>query len=587
MKHSREVALTPMDVTGVPTNPMYERLMKVIPDHGEKKTLTDLKNAHEAAVKIVEAAGRVVEGMTPEADPRNAAKAAFHTYNRAIWDLAAKYSVAEPKRSRDDIDLTPIRGLGSIPIIVANSVNIGLRGVMAASRYGMTGTIMQEKNAEEMDSKLSAYAQALRAAHPLYREACILTPDAEVRDYWHYIQRGEEDIAIVVEGDRGHFNRDGKFLGIVGPDEIQRAKGRSSVAIRKIYKPAHAVLTAPSGIDARGVVDLLDSQHESFLPIMDDKDEDRVVGVTSKKSAAFQLRFKPHVDEKRGGLAYLVGLRHDEKMLPLIRQWIEEKVVGIGFKIDRAHLDRGTAPFRFIAAVRKLIDEMDPTLELHAGNVATGDGALRAADAGATGIWVGIGPSPVCVTREVTNYGVPQVTAVENVREAYEQHGFAGKVVIVADGGVLDTSGHLNAVKRAGADFAAGSTNWSKTRESSDEIENFKAKNKSKRRIWVSGNASNLVQLDSFPGLNETKSETFRRVRGPRREGDTQVVPMDPRFENYRQCAEMLTDGETSGVSFAGGDTPAEAYEHSEGVRQTTAGQKEGGSRLQGETPEY
>ncbi len=573
-----------MDVTGVPTNPMYERLMRVITNEEDRRMLNNLHDEHKNSEQAVIDAKQTED--TSKADLsklRGQAQLVFHAYNRIIWALAKKYPLAEPKRSRDEIDITPPR-LGSVPIIVANSVNISLRGLLAAPRYGMTGTVMQERDIQAMDRKLTRYSRALRNADPLYREFCSLTLDAKVRDYWHLIQRYEDDFAIVLDGDRDHFNRDGEFLGIVGPNEIKKAKGRTNVSIREIYRPAHKVLCAEKGIDAEGVVDLLDEKGEEFLPIMDGN---RVVGVTSKRSAGFQLRFAPHLDNQRGGLAYLVGLRHDEKNIELIRTWIEKKMVGKGFKVDRAHLDRGTDPFIFISEIRKLIDELDPTLELHAGNVATGDGALRAADAGATGIWVGVGPSPVCITREVTNYGVPQVAAVESVREKLENHDFLKTVLIGADGGVLDTSGHMNAVKRAGANFAIGSTNYSKTRESSPEIEHFKNRDKSKWKIWVSGNASNLVQFDAPPRVGETKVEKYRRVRGPRREGDTRIVSMHPRFENYREYTEDATDGETSGTSFAGADNTAEYHEYGQSVEQTSAGFQEGRSRLDGAQPEF
>jgi IMP dehydrogenase len=580
MKHLPEIAVAPMDVTGIPTNPMHERIAKVATDAGDLDLLEKLRQAHaEAEQKASDARETGADALS---DLQETARAALHAYNEAIWSLAKKYPAAEPKKSRDEIDITPPR-LGTVPIIMANSYNLGLRALLAGARYGTTGTVMQEREIGEMNHKLGIYSKVLRRADPLYREFCALTPDATVGDYWHYIQRYEEDIAVVVQGDRDHFSRDGKFLGIVGPDEIRKAKGRSNVLIRQIYKRADKVTTAKPGIDAMGVVRLLDETGESFLPIVDGE---RVVGVTSKASCGYHLRFPPHVDKERGGLAYLVGLRHDWKNIDLIREWIGKKMVGKGFKIDRAHLDRGTDPFRFITAIRKLVDELDPTLEVHAGNVATGDGALRAADAGATGVWVGIGPSPVCLTRVKTNYGVPQVTATEDVRTRFDNHGF-GKVLLCTDGGVMDTPSHMVTVFRAGATHVVGSTEFSKTRESSPEIEHFKSKDRSKWRIWVAGNASGGVQFDAKPRDGESASEIYRRTQGPRIEGDVRHVSMNPDQVNIREVLVNSTDGDTSGISFAGGDNTAELQEFGMATRQTSAGAQEGQSRLDGARPEY
>lgn len=566
MKHSQEIAVAPMDVTGIPTNPMHEHLERYAATNPSSVDPQDI-----ATLNALRAAYR-------EAPNKNT----FHSYNRKIWDLSQKYPAVEPEESRDKIDFTPKR-LGTVPIIITNSVNLGLRVLLAGPRYGSTGTVMQEKNIQDMDRKLTRYAPVLRGAHPLYREFCALSPDAEVDDYWHYIQRYEDDFAIVVDATRDHFNRDADFLGIVGPDEVKKAKGIGHTPIWKVMKSADKVLTAPVGINARGAVNLLDSKEKSFLPIVDGK---KVVGVTSLPAAGYSLRFGPHMDTDRGGLAFFTAIRYQwRKHLNVIEQWIAERKVGKGLRIDRAHFDRGTEPFRFIEELRKLIDRLDPTLELHAGNVATGEGALRIADAGATGVWVGVGPSPVCLTRVKTNSGVPQITATENARHALDSHGY-DDVILVSDGGVQDTPAHSVAVLRAGADFVGGSTSPSKTRESAPMIRNFENKDKSKRRILASGNASNLVQLDPQPHAKETDAEIYRRTQGPRREGDTRVVSMDPHFETIREFLVYQTDGETSGVSYAGGNKLKDLHLDGQAMLQTTAGQQEGQSRIDGAAPE-
>ncbi|SQI49123.1 inosine-5'-monophosphate dehydrogenase [Pasteurella multocida] len=49
-----------------------------------------------------------------------------------------------------------------------------------------------------------------------------------------------------------------------------------------------------------------------------------------------------------------------------------------------------------------------PDLPIVAGNVATAEGAIALADAGASAVKVGIGPGSICTTRIVTGVGVPQ-----------------------------------------------------------------------------------------------------------------------------------------------------------------------------------
>jgi IMP dehydrogenase len=59
-----------------------------------------------------------------------------------------------------------------------------------------------------------------------------------------------------------------------------------------------------------------------------------------------------------------------------------------------------------------------PQVEVIGGNIATADAALALVDAGADGVKVGIGPGSICTTRIVAGVGVPQITAIQMVRDA-------------------------------------------------------------------------------------------------------------------------------------------------------------------------
>ena len=70
-------------------------------------------------------------------------------------------------------------------------------------------------------------------------------------------------------------------------------------------------------------------------------------------------------------------------------------------------------------------------IDVVAGNVATGEGALFLLERGANAIKVGIGPGGGCATRLTTNFGVPQVEALVRCRLAVN-----GRVPLIADGGI-------------------------------------------------------------------------------------------------------------------------------------------------------
>ena len=102
---------------------------------------------------------------------------------------------------------------------------------------------------------------------------------------------------------------------------------------------------------------------------------------------------------------------------------------------------------RAIEAFRKRFGDV----ELVAGNVATGDGVRFLLERGVDGIKVGIGPGGGCTTRLNTNFGVPQVQALVECRAA------AGRVPLIADGGVKRHGALVQALTFGGDTVMLGS----------------------------------------------------------------------------------------------------------------------------------
>ena len=84
---------------------------------------------------------------------------------------------------------------------------------------------------------------------------------------------------------------------------------------------------------------------------------------------------------------------------------------------------------------------------LCAGNIATPDAAKFLMKLGVDIIKVGIGPGSICTTRLVAGIGVPQLSAILNVRNGIKNK----KIKIISDGGIK-YSGDLAKAFAAGAD---------------------------------------------------------------------------------------------------------------------------------------
>ncbi len=94
--------------------------------------------------------------------------------------------------------------------------------------------------------------------------------------------------------------------------------------------------------------------------------------------------------------------------------------------IDIAH-GHSLVMDRALGELKKRCDGVDVV----AGNVATGEGARFLLERGADAVKVGIGPGGGCSTRLTTNFGIPQVEALVQCRQA-----IGGAVPLIADGGI-------------------------------------------------------------------------------------------------------------------------------------------------------
>ena len=81
------------------------------------------------------------------------------------------------------------------------------------------------------------------------------------------------------------------------------------------------------------------------------------------------------------------------------------------------------------------------------GNIATGEAAKKLYNSGADIIKVGIGPGSICTTRMVAGIGVPQISAILDVKKALNKK----DIKIISDGGIK-FSGDIAKALAAGAD---------------------------------------------------------------------------------------------------------------------------------------
>ena len=137
------------------------------------------------------------------------------------------------------------------------------------------------------------------------------------------------------------------------------------------------------------------------------------------------------------GAAVGAGQQEFSRALAVLKENIDMIVVDTA----HGHTKKVSQIIKYIRKKKKI------KTALCAGNIATPEAAKFLLKLGVDIIKVGIGPGSICTTRLVAGIGVPQLSAIINVRKGLKKRNFS----IISDGGIK-YSGDLAKAFAAGAD---------------------------------------------------------------------------------------------------------------------------------------
>ncbi len=429
----------------------------------------------------------------------------------------------------------------NIPLVSANMATVTEHKMaIAMAREGGLGVIHQFLTIPE---QVEEVRKVKRSTSYVIEQPLAVPPFITIREAVRIMKTSGVTSLLIQEGD--------ELVGIFTSRDylFEEALDRS---IREVMTPKEKLVTALYGISIEEAKKLLHKHRIEKLPLLE---HGKVRGLITTKDIK-RLEYWPDAcrDEKgRLRVGAAVGVKDAlERAKALIQAGVDVLV------LDIAHCHSDLA----LQRLRELKQSFK--VDVMAGNIATAQAAADLIAAGADGLKVGIGPSPVCTTRIIAGAGVPQLTAVMDVVSVAKQQ----NVPVCADGG-MKWPGDVVKALAAGASSIFSGYLFAGT----DEAPGMIILKDGKRYKRYMGSAS----YDS----------------GHERKEHLEKVKVNERLDVFVEGVSTLVDykgpvgdvirsivrGVQSGISYCGGNSLAEMQENAEFMQITAAGLEESKSR--------
>ena len=244
-----------------------------------------------------------------------------------------------------------------------------------------------------------------------------------------------------------------KLVGILTNRDLRFETDRKRKVSEVMTK--ENLVIAPEGTDLKKAEKILRQYKIEKLPVVNK--QGKLIGLITYRDILQLSAFPNAVKDKIGRL--LVGAA-----LGITKDLLERAAALQSVGVDIVSLDSAHGHSKGVIEALKLLKKTYKNLPVIAGNVATAEGALAMANAGADAVKVGIGPGSICTTRIVAGAGVPQLTAIMEAARALK-----GKnIPIIADGGIRYTGDMVKALA-AGANCVMMGSIFAGTEESPGE----------------------------------------------------------------------------------------------------------------------
>ena len=343
----------------------------------------------------------------------------------------------------------------------------------------------------------------------------------------------------------------GELKGIVTSRDFRYADNMEA-QVSSIMTPHNQLITVEEGTPQEIVKKLMHENRIEKVLVIDQSGA--LGGLVTMKDIEKSAEHPDATKDNSGSLMVGAALGTSSDTLERAKALYE---AGVDlFVIDSAH-----GHSKNVIETIKIIKKEFPSIDVIGGNVATPEGALELVKAGADAVKVGMGPGSICTTRIIAGIGVPQISAIIDIKEALKKI----DVGIIADGGIR-FSGDIAKAIAAGADSVMLGGLFAGTEEAPGKVELYQGRS-----------------FKTYRGMGSIGAMTERQDANRYMQEDTDAEKLVPEGIEGRvpykglviNVINQLIGGLRQSMGYIGCKTIDEVHQNSEFVEITNAGMTE------------
>ena len=340
----------------------------------------------------------------------------------------------------------------NIPMVSASMDTVTeARLAIALAQEGGLGFIHKNMTIEEQAANVR---KVKKYESGVVSDPVTVRPEQSIRDVQALAQQHGFSGFPVVDAEQN-------LVGIVTGRDLN-VESNPLASIASVMTPRERLVTVNENAPRSDALTLMHKHRIEKVLVVDDafKLKGLITVRDYYKAASKPNACKDEFGRLRVGAAVGVGPGTDERIAALVEAGVDILLIDTSHGHSQGVIDRV-----------KQTRAQFPQLQIVAGNVATAEGALALAEAGANAVKVGIGPGSICTTRIVTGCGVPQITAIADAAAAVKSL----DVCIIADGGIR-FSGDISKALVAGAHCVMVGSMFAGTEEAPGEVELYQGR---------------------------------------------------------------------------------------------------------------